>query len=121
MEEHEDKQKALEEFKSKMEQQINSHNLKMFAEAFVNRSDITNLLKDNLKCDALVIVGTKSSTGVHAAECMHSHMDKVSFIFTSLLSNLFFKLFTTSAVRFSRFSIILDDNECIFLVECIGY
>ena len=49
-----------------------------FTNAFMKRTDIVPNLKEGLKCDALVVVGTKSSH-VHAAEYMHSHMDKVKF------------------------------------------
>lgn len=46
-----------------------------FTNAFMKRTDIVPNLKEGLKCDALVVVGTKSSH-LHAAEYMHSHMDK---------------------------------------------
>ena len=49
-----------------------------FAKQFQKRTDIHLNLKDGLKCDALVVVGTKSHAHLHAAEYMHSHMDKVS-------------------------------------------
>ena len=47
-----------------------------FAHQFQKRTDILPHLKEGLKCDALLVVGTKSSN-LHAAEYMHSHMDKV--------------------------------------------
>ena len=72
-----DKEKALEEFKSQMKTKINPKNLGMYMDAFHNRTDVTTQLRDGLKCDALVVVGNKTSH-VHAAEYMHSHMDKVS-------------------------------------------
>jgi len=52
-----------------------------FAHQFQKRTDILPHLKEGLKCDALLVVGTKSSN-LHAAEYMHSHMDKTR---TSLL------------------------------------
>ena len=79
MEGQDDKEKALEEYKSQMKTTINPKNLQMYMDAFHNRSDITPQLKEGLKCDALVVVGNKTSH-VHAAEYMHSHMDKVSAI-----------------------------------------
>jgi len=71
----EDKESALEEYKREMRSKINSKNLSLYMDSFHNRSDITTQLKDGLKCDALVVVGNKTSH-VHAAEYMHSHMDK---------------------------------------------
>ena len=73
----EDKGKALEKYKSEMKKtHINGKNLGLYMDAFHNRSDITPNLKGGLKCDALVVVGNKTSH-VHAVEYMHSHMDKV--------------------------------------------
>ena len=57
---------------------VNSKNMSKFAKQFQKRTDIHLNLKDGLKCDALVVVGTKSHAHLHAAEYMHSHMDKVS-------------------------------------------
>ena len=74
----EDKESALEEYKREMRSKINSKNLSLYMDSFHNRSDITTQLKDGLKCDALVVVGNKTSH-VHAAEYMHSHMDKVNW------------------------------------------
>ena len=55
---------------------VNAKNMKKFIHAFHKRTDIVPNLKEGLKCDALVVVGTKSSN-MHAAEYMHSSMDKV--------------------------------------------
>jgi predicted esterase len=75
LEDTEDKEKALEEYKEKMKHKVNSKNMTKFANAFMKRTDIVPNLKEGLKCDALVVVGTKSSN-IHAAEYMHSQMDK---------------------------------------------
>ena len=48
-----------------------------FAHQFQKRTDIVPNLKEGLKCDALVVTGSKSAH-LHAAEYMHSHMDKVN-------------------------------------------
>lgn len=56
-------------------------------DAFHARSDITHQLKTKLQCDALVVVGTKASH-VHAAEYMHSHMDKVNTSLNHPVKNL---------------------------------
>ena len=66
----------MEEYKKQMKTKINPKNLGMYMDAFHNRTDVTTQLRDGLKCDALVVVGNKTSH-VHAAEYMHSHMDKV--------------------------------------------
>ena len=70
---------------------VNSKNMSKFAKQFQKRTDIHLNLKDGLKCDALVVVGTKSHAHLHAAEYMHSHMDKVS-TFIVLLKVYFFNI-----------------------------
>lgn len=55
---------------------INKKNLKQYIDAYMNRVDISGKLAAELRCDALLVVGTKSSQCA-AAEYMHSHMDKV--------------------------------------------
>ena len=56
--------------------EVNPKNMSKFAHQFQKRTDIVPHLKEGLKCDALLVVGTKSSH-LHAAEYMHSQMDKV--------------------------------------------
>merc|ERR1712141_632432 len=60
---------------------MNKKNLKKFIDSYMNRMDITGKLASDLTCDALLVVGSKSSQS-YAAEYMHSHMDKTR---TSLL------------------------------------
>ena len=55
---------------------VNKKNVQMYVDAFMNRVDITGKLAAELRCDALLVVGSKSSQCA-AAEYMHSHMDKV--------------------------------------------
>ena len=55
---------------------VNAKNMTKFTQAFHKRTDIVPNLKEGLKCDALVVVGTKSMH-IRAAEYMHSNMDKV--------------------------------------------
>ncbi len=81
LEEAEDKASALEELRKQFGMQLNKKNVQMFCDAFANRTDITPMLSKNLKCDALLIVGAKSSQVV-ASEHMHQYMDKTK---TSLL------------------------------------
>lgn len=76
-----DKQKAMEEFKEKLHKEINPRNLWCFVESFMNRTDISGLLEENLKCDTLLIVGDNSSF-VHTTETMHQHANKAK---TSIL------------------------------------
>lgn len=71
----EDKIEAMEDFKRKLHNDINSDNLKCYMNAYMNRTDIGSLLGKNLRCDALLVVGSRSSQ-VAAAERMHSFMDK---------------------------------------------
>lgn len=47
----------------------------------MNRTDISGLLEENLKCDTLLIVGDNSSF-VHTTETMHQHANKAK---TSIL------------------------------------
>ena len=77
LEDHEDKAGALEKFKEEMAKQaLNKKNVQKFVDAYMNRVDITGKLAAELRCDALLVVGSKSSQSA-AAEYMHSHMDKV--------------------------------------------
>ena len=81
MEDKEDKAKAFEEFKAELSKtSINKKNLQVYIDAYMNRVDITGKLASDLRCDALLVVGSKSSQCA-AAEYMHSHMDKVCWIF----------------------------------------
>ena len=78
LEDIDDKEKALMEYtKGHMRKAtINKKNLKQYIDAYMNRVDISGKLAAELRCDALLVVGTKSSQCA-AAEYMHSHMDKV--------------------------------------------
>ena len=80
LEETEDKAKVLDEYTKGhlSKRSMNKKNLKLFIECYMNRMDITGKLKSDLTCDALLVVGSKSSQS-SAAEYMHSHMDKVKF------------------------------------------
>lgn len=78
LEEAEDKDRALEELRAQFgqnNQQLNRKNMRLYIDAYANRKDITPQLAKTLKCDALLIVGSKTSH-VAAAEHMHQHMDK---------------------------------------------
>jgi pimeloyl-ACP methyl ester carboxylesterase len=82
LEDKEDKAKALEEFKSELSKRsINKRNLQRYIDSYMARVDISGKLAAEFKCDALLVVGSKSSQ-IGAAEYMHSHMDKTR---TSLL------------------------------------
>ena len=71
-----DKDQALEEFKKQLGRAVNKKNMAKYVEAYANRKDITPLLAKNLKCDALLLVGSKTAN-VAASEHMHANMDKV--------------------------------------------
>lgn len=81
LEDEENKEGALEEFKKQMGRALNKKNMALYANAYGNRKDITPLLCKNLRCDALLLVGSKTAN-VQSAEHMHSNMDKTK---TSLL------------------------------------
>ena len=78
LEETEDKAKVLDEYTKGhlSKRSMNKKNLKKFIDSYMNRMDITGKLASDLTCDALLVVGSKSSQS-YAAEYMHSHMDKV--------------------------------------------
>jgi len=76
-----DKSGALEEFKGKLNQEMNPKNLKCYVESFKDRTDISSLLEENLKCDTMLVLGDKSSF-LHTTETMYQHMDKTK---TSIL------------------------------------
>lgn len=71
----EDKENALQEFKSKLGMNVTRKNLNLFMDAYLNRKDIISRLEKELTCDTLVVVGSKSAH-VSAAETMFSKMDK---------------------------------------------
>ena len=75
LEDTEDQEKAFEDYKEKLKHKVNAKNMTKFTHVFHKRTDIVPNLKDGLKCDALLVVGTRSSS-LHAAEYMHSHMNK---------------------------------------------
>lgn len=75
LEDAEDKDKALEEFRKTIGGSINKKNMKMYVDAYANRKDITSQLSTGLKCDALLVVGSKTSH-VAAAEHMYQNLNK---------------------------------------------
>ena len=79
LEGHDDKAKAFDELHQGHlhKTSINKKNLKKFIDSYMHRMDISGKLASDLKNDALLVVGTKSSQCA-AAEYMHSHMDKVN-------------------------------------------
>merc|ERR1712223_421108 len=78
----EDKAQALEDFKAELRKHsINKKNMQKYIDSYMLRVDITGKLASELRCDALLVVGSKSSQ-CGAAEYMHTHMDKTR---TSLL------------------------------------
>ena len=80
MEDKEDKAQALEDFKAELSKHsINKKNMQKYIDSYMLRVDITGKLASELRCDALLVVGSKSSQ-CGAAEYMHTHMDKVSYI-----------------------------------------
>jgi len=60
---------------------VNIKNMSKYVDAFQNRDDITELLADKLRCDSLLVSGSKSSF-VQAMEYMFSSCDKTK---TSML------------------------------------
>ena len=80
LEDKEDKAKALEEFKAELSKHsINKKNLQKYIDSYMARVDISGKLAAEFKCDALLVVGSKSSQ-IGAAEYMHTHMDKVRYL-----------------------------------------
>ena len=82
MEDKEDKAQALEEFKAELSKHsVNKKNMQRYIDSYMGRVDITGKLASELRCDALLVVGSKSSQ-CGAAEYMHTHMDKVRIFLT---------------------------------------
>ncbi len=65
----------MQEFKHLLGADLNKRNISMFVDAYDRRADITAELP-KLKCDAILLVGSKTSH-IAAAEHMHGNMDKV--------------------------------------------
>ncbi|TRY79813.1 hypothetical protein TCAL_10269 [Tigriopus californicus] len=61
LEDADNKEGALEEFKKQMGRALNKKNMAMYANAYSNRKDITPLLSKTLRCDALLLAGSKTA------------------------------------------------------------
>jgi len=70
-----DREKTIQDFKAKLRSAINTKNLKLYVNAFLNRKDISGLLEKNLKIDTLLLAGTKGSYGT-TVQHLHAQMDK---------------------------------------------
>jgi protein NDRG1 len=78
-----DEEGALDAFASQLGKDLNRKNMKLYLDAYAKRRDITSHLASNLKCDALIVVGSKTSH-VLAAEHMHTNMDKTRSSFLKI-------------------------------------
>ncbi|RWS11352.1 uncharacterized protein B4U79_04755 [Dinothrombium tinctorium] len=74
MESRSDKDKAVTEYVKNLEKRMNAKNLRLYVEAYLNRNDICQQLKEKMKVDTMLVVGTRSSH-VSAVEETQSHMD----------------------------------------------
>lgn len=68
------REEAIRQYLAELRSRINHKNLQHYMDAFLNRSDLTNLLKEKLTCDALIICGNKSSFQ-HTVVTMYSHLN----------------------------------------------
>ncbi|CAG0895147.1 unnamed protein product [Cyprideis torosa] len=82
----ENKERAIEEFRQKLNANINPKNLRLYVEAFLkcfligisqpnlSRTEIASRLKGNLKVDTLLVAGTRTSH-LHTVDTMYSNCD----------------------------------------------
>ncbi|CAM1326105.1 Uncharacterised protein g9158 [Pycnogonum litorale] len=71
----ENKEKLIQDYITALHEKINAKNLRLFVEAFLNRTDLSALLKDQLTIDCLLVTGAKASH-LHTVDTMFSHMNK---------------------------------------------
>lgn len=71
----ENKERAIDEFRQKLSKNINPKNLKMFVNAFLSRTDIATNLKTKLKVDTLLVCGSRASH-LHTVDTMFSVCDR---------------------------------------------
>lgn len=74
IEKAEDKDKVINLYIKKLKSRINPRNLRLFVDSFLNRSDLSGVLRDKMKVDTLLVTGAKASH-VHTVHTMHTHMD----------------------------------------------
>merc|ERR1711872_1138174 len=77
----EDKLEAVEAYKKRLHTDINPRNLKLFVESYMKRNEILDDINSKLKCDVLIVIGSKSSF-VKQTEAMHkqSNLAQTSLI-----------------------------------------
>ncbi|KAG1701409.1 hypothetical protein GQR58_004776 [Nymphon striatum] len=70
----EGREKLIKDYIDILHEKINAKNLRLLVDAFLNRTDISAILKDTLKVDCLLITGLKASH-LHTVDTMYNHMD----------------------------------------------
>jgi len=77
----EDKLEAVEAYKKRLHTDINPRNLKLFVDSYMKRNEILEDINSKLKCDVLIVIGSKSSF-VKQTEAMHkqANLEKTSLI-----------------------------------------
>jgi pimeloyl-ACP methyl ester carboxylesterase len=69
------KSEPVQRYVTHLKDTINPQNLAKFFNAFLKRTDITSLLPESLKVEALLVVGSKASN-LQTVQAMHSTMNK---------------------------------------------
>ena len=63
-----DHEAHIKRYLERLHKRINPKNLRLYVESFMKRSDISNMLRDNLKSDTLIVSGSYQILVQHADE-----------------------------------------------------
>ncbi|CAG0879619.1 unnamed protein product [Darwinula stevensoni] len=74
MEVTDNKERVMREFQQKLKSSINPKNLSKYVNTFLNRTDISSILRKNLQVETMVVVGSKASN-LRSVHTMHQSMD----------------------------------------------
>ncbi|XP_055354907.1 uncharacterized protein ZK1073.1-like isoform X2 [Paramacrobiotus metropolitanus] len=70
----ENRENMIQQYLSDIRGNTNFKNLHAYMDAFLNRNDLTNQLRERLTCDTMIVCGTKSSFQ-HTVVTMYSHLN----------------------------------------------
>lgn len=68
---------VIKDYLEDLKNRFNANNMAKYLDSFLKRTDLSNVLSEKLKTDALLVVGSKASH-VHTVRTMHAAMNKTS-------------------------------------------
>ncbi|XP_055353608.1 uncharacterized protein ZK1073.1-like isoform X2 [Paramacrobiotus metropolitanus] len=78
-----DRQRLIQQYIQEIRNQMNHKNMFAYMDAFHKRADFSSQLRSNLKCDCLIICGSKGSF-LHTVQTMHTHMNPQNSTFVKI-------------------------------------